>query len=153
MEDQYRRGMYTFRKRASPYPSFRKLDASRREVCLVDRSTTNTPVQALTTLNDPVYLEAAVHLAKRMEDIGKNNIHQAIAAGYRFTMQRPPTTDKLAALEKLFQEAHQHYTQQPAEAAKLIGATSDAAESSVLTAAYTMVANALLNLDEFLTKS
>jgi len=152
-EDQYRRGVYTFIKRTSPYPSFITFDASSREVCLVDRITTNTPLQALTTLNDPVYLEAAVHLAKRMEAAGKNNIQHAIAAGYRFTMQRPPTADRLAALEKLFQEAHQHYRQQPEEAAKLIGATPDAPTGNVLTAAYTMVANALLNLDEFLTKS
>src|SRR5690606_27006933 len=64
-EDQHRRGVYTFIKRTSPYPSYLTFDASSREVCLVDRITTNTPLQALTTLNDPVYIEAYVHLARR----------------------------------------------------------------------------------------
>ncbi|WP_332911144.1 DUF1553 domain-containing protein [Algoriphagus boritolerans] len=64
-EDKYRRGIYTFLKRTSPYPSFITFDAASREVCLSKRLVTNTPLQALVTLNDPVYLEAAKNLGKK----------------------------------------------------------------------------------------
>src|SRR5690606_28966627 len=63
-EDAHRRGIYTFLKRTSPYPSFITFDAASREVCLSRRIVTNTPLQALVTLNDPVYLEAAYYLAE-----------------------------------------------------------------------------------------
>ncbi|WP_353127148.1 DUF1553 domain-containing protein [Parapedobacter pyrenivorans] len=153
-EDQYRRGLYTFIKRTSPYPSYVTFDASSREVCLVDRIRTNTPLQALATLNDPVYQEAALHLAKRMEAKGKGKPTDAIQAGYLSVMQRPLASDKLTALERLFRETLAHYRQQPIEAAKLLGTSaSGAAQKDAATAAYTVVASALLNLDEFLTKS
>jgi len=152
-EDQHRRGIYTFIKRTSPYPSYMTFDASSREVCLVDRIPTNTPLQALTTLNDPVYMEAAVHLARRMIEAGAGDISRSIRSGYRYVMQRPLSDDKLAALEKLYQEAHTHYREQPTAAGTLIGKSSGTAEADAATAAYTMVASALLNLDEFLTKS
>ncbi|WP_257666816.1 DUF1553 domain-containing protein [Parapedobacter tibetensis] len=152
-EDQYRRGVYTFIKRTSPYPSYVTFDASSREVCLIDRITTNTPLQALTTLNDPVYLEAAVHLAKRMEAAGKGDVPQSIKTGYHLTVQKQLLPDRLVALEKLYREAYQYYRQQPEEAAKLLGTIAGSKEKDTATAAYTVVANALLNLDEFLTKS
>jgi len=152
-EDQHRRGVYTFIKRTSPYPSYLTFDASSREVCLVDRITTNTPLQALTTLNDPVYMEASVHLARRMIEAGSGDISRSIRSGYRYVMQRPLSDDKLAALEKLYQEAHRHYREEHDAAAKLIGKSAGTAEADATTAAYTMVASALLNLDEFLTKS
>jgi Protein of unknown function (DUF1553)./Carbohydrate binding module (family 6)./Protein of unknown function (DUF1549)./Planctomycete cytochrome C. len=153
-EDQYRRGVYTFIKRTSPYPSFVSFDASSREVCLVDRIRTNTPLQALTTLNDPVYQEAAIHLARRMETAGKGNMEKAIRWGYFSVMQRQLSREKFEILAKLFEETLAHYQEQPKEAAKLLGVSdrSTVAEN-VSTAAYTVVANALLNLDEFLTKS
>jgi len=152
-EDQYRRGVYTFIKRTSPYPSYLTFDASSREVCLVDRITTNTPLQALTTLNDPVYMEASVHLARRMMEAGSGDVSRAIRSGYRYTMQRLLPYDKLVALEKLYREAHAQYLEQPDAAGKLIGMFSDKAEEDATMAAYTAVANALLNLDDFLTKS
>ncbi len=153
-EDRYRRGVYTFIKRTSPYPSYVTFDASSREVCLVDRIRTNTPLQALTTLNDPVYQEAARHLAKRMEAAGKGNAQEAIQSGYLFVMQRDLPADKLQALQKLFDETVVHYRQQPAEAAMLLALpANEASERIATTAAYTVVASALLNLDEFLTKS
>ena len=62
-EDKYRRGLYTFVKRTSPYPSMTTFDVNMREVCYVKRIPTNTPLQALVTLNDPVYLEAALAFA------------------------------------------------------------------------------------------
>ncbi|WP_270087267.1 DUF1553 domain-containing protein [Sphingobacterium sp. SYP-B4668] len=153
-EDQYRRGVYTFLKRTSPYPSFISFDASSREVCLVDRIRTNTPLQALTTLNDPVYLEAAKNLAQVMEQDGKGNTTDIITAGYKRTMFKAPSKDKVLALEKLYQEALTNFSKQPKEAAKFMGLSeTDSQKQLASKAAYMVVANALLNLDEFLTKS
>lgn len=153
-EDRYRRAVYTFIKRTSPYPSFITFDASSREVCLVDRIRTNTPLQALTILNDPVYQEAALHLARRMEVIGKGDFRASIRAGYLLVMQRQPPPAKLEILEQTFREALDNYRQEPAEAARLLGKSAeDAVQQDVVVAAYAVVANVLFNLDEFLTKS
>ncbi len=154
-DDQYRRGVYTFLKRTSPYPSFISFDASSREVCLVDRIRTNTPLQALTTLNDPVYLEAAKHLASIMMNEGQGNVESCIQAGYRRTMLKDPVPEKLAALEKLYGQAHNNFSKKPNEAAKFLGVEplSMNRQDLIEQAAYMLVANALLNLDEFLTKS
>src|SRR3546814_2015408 len=104
-EDQYRRGVYTFIKRTSPYPSFVTFDGSSRAVCVVDRIRTNTPLQALPTLNDPVYLEAAYHLGKRMAGNAADGVDNGIALGYRLAMQRELTAAKLEALRKLYHAA------------------------------------------------
>lgn len=154
-EDQFRRGIYTFLKRTSPYPSFISFDASSREVCLVDRIRTNTPLQALTTLNDPVYIEAAKSLASIMKKEGKGDLKNSIAAGYQHTMFRKLSEDKLVALEKLYAQALENFEKRPGEAEKFMGENHKAANRNELLtdAAFTLVANALLNLDEFLTKS
>lgn len=154
-EDQFRRGIYTFLKRTSPYPSFVSFDASSREVCLVDRIRTNTPLQALTTLNDPVYIEAAKNLAAIMKKEAKGDLKSGIAAGYRHTMFRDLSADKLAALEKLYAQAYDNFEKRPGEAEKFLGKDHVSPDRKELLseAAYTLVANALLNLDEFLTKS
>lgn len=154
-EDQYRRGVYTFIKRTSPYPSFISFDASSREVCLVERVRTNTPLQALTTLNDPVYIEAAKHLAELMEKEGEGIRERVIEAGYRRIMFKKPSKDKIVALEKLHQQALENFKSDPEKAANFIGESlkDKNEEELVLQAAYMVIANALLNLDEFLTKS
>lgn len=154
-EDQFRRGIYTFLKRTSPYPSFISFDASSREVCLVDRIRTNTPLQALTTLNDPVYIEAAKNLATMMKKEGKGDLQNSIAAGYQRAMLKEASEEKLLALEKLYNQALSSFDKQPAEAEKFMGKDHKASSRQELAkdAAFTVVANALLNLDEFLTKS
>ena len=154
-EDQYRRAVYTFLKRTSPYPSFVSFDASSREVCLVDRIRTNTPLQALATLNDPVYLEAAKHLGDIMALEGKGDTKKSISAGYRRAMLKEADPKKIADLEQLYQKAVLEFSKTPAAAAKYVGDDLNKADSKTLSsrAAYMLVANALLNLDEFLTKS
>lgn len=154
-EDQYRRGIYTFLKRTSPYPSFISFDASSREVCLVDRIRTNTPLQALTTLNDPVYLEAAKHLSQLMEQDGNGDTKRAVEAGYKRIMLKTPTTEKVQALEKLYANAVKDFGKRPEAAALFFGDDSRglSKEKLIPKAAFMVVANALLNLDEFLTKS
>ncbi len=152
-EDQYRRGVYTFMKRTSPYPSFITFDASSREVCVVDRIRTNTPLQALTTLNDPVYLEAAYHLGKRMARSGADEIEAGIRLGYRMAMQRNLVEEKQEALRKLYDEAYAYYTADADALAKFNSEFRTTEPGDARIAAFSVVANALLNLDEFVTKS
>lgn len=153
-EDVYRRAIYTFWKRTSTYPSFMTFDASSREVCTVQRIRTNTPLQALVTLNDPVYVEAARTLAERMKEQGGEDIAKAISAGYQTAMLREIPGEKLKAFEQLYRDAYTNYKADFPEAAKLLQKEDTTKYSAPLVsqAAYTVVANAILNLDEFLTK-
>ena len=152
-EDQYRRGVYTFIKRTSPYPSFVTFDGSSREVCVVDRIRTNTPLQALTTLNDPVYLEAAYHLGKRMAGSAADGVDNGIALGYRLAMQRELTAAKQEALRKLYDEAYIHYSTDADALAQFNRDFRTTEPGDARVAAFSVVGSALINLDEFLTKS
>jgi hypothetical protein len=137
-EDQYRRALYTYWKRTSPYPSMIGFDAMAREVCSVRRIRTNTPLQALVTLNDPVYVEASAHLAQRMRDHSPELLSR-LRHGYKSTMCRDIDPERLEILEKLYLEAYEQYRQKDATEAERV--------------ATELVAAALLNLDEFLTKN
>lgn len=148
-EDQYRRALYTFIKRTSPYPSIITFDGSSREVCLQRRIRTNTPLQALVTLNDPVYIEAARHLAINMREAGGADQKACIRAGYKAAMYKDITPAKLAALEKLYAQALEQFRKDEKEKDTFMNAK----DAPVHEAALTVVANAILNLDEFLSKS
>ncbi|WP_341842559.1 DUF1553 domain-containing protein [Chitinophaga caseinilytica] len=150
--NQHRRGVYTFLRRTSPYPSAITFDGSSREVCLQRRIRTNTPLQALTTLNDPVFLEAARTLAERMGKDGGSDAKACIKRGYQLAMNKDITDAKTAVLEKLYRQALEQYQKDPAAADSLNMRQFPEKEKAHL-AALTIVANALLNLDEFLTKS
>jgi len=145
--DRYRRAMYTYWKRTSPYPSMVTFDSPSREFCQARRLRTNTPLQALVTLNDPVYVEAARNLADCMRESGKTP-EQQIQAGFRRIMLRDLAPRKLAVLVKLYRNTEQHYRQHPDEAHKLLA--FDRASSEL--AAMTVTANTMLNLDEVITK-
>jgi hypothetical protein len=138
--DQYRRGLYTFWKRTAPYASFMALDATSREECTVRRIRTNTPLQALALLNDQATFDAAKSLGAKM----KGPVDQALVYGFRAATSRRPTKVELARLQKLYANLKSRYERDPADAKKL-GSTPDLA-------ARIMVANALLNLDETVTK-
>src|SRR5205814_6241402 len=84
---QYRRALYTYWKRTAPYPSMMTFDAAAREVCTARRIRTNTPLQALVTLNDEAYLESARHFAYRMQEAG-NNIREQISKGYEMALYK-----------------------------------------------------------------
>ncbi len=150
--DQYRRGVYTFLKRTSPYPSSITFDGSSREVCLQRRIRTNTPLQALVTLNDPVYLEAARTLAMQMEKGGGKDPEICIQRGYKLAMNKDISAAKSAVLVKLYSQALQQYQKDPA-AAEAFNMRSVPDGEKAHVAALTVVANALMNLDEFLSKS
>ena len=151
-EDRYRRAVYTLLKRTSPYPSFISFDAGSREVCTVNRTVTNTPLQALVTLNDPVYLEAAYHLAKAMKDAYPDDPLRAISLGYEKALFIPIPPAKMNALLSLYEYAEQGYTTNPNEMEDFLSFSPDDEKNASL-AALMVVANAILNLDEFLTKS
>ena len=153
-EDKFRRGLYTEWRRSNPYPSMSTFDAPNREVCTVRRSRTNTPLQALVTLNDPVYVEAAQALARRIATSGPTSRDKTLFA-FRQVTSRNPTDDELNRLEKLFTASREQLQKQPDHAMKLatepLGPAPKDADIPEL-AAWTLVSNVLLNLDEMLMK-
>jgi hypothetical protein len=146
-EDQFRRSIYTYLKRTSPYPSMMMFDGSSREVCVSRRIRTNTPLQALVTLNDSSFVAASRSFAHRMMKEADTAPEQ-IRAGYKIMVVRDIPPNKLAVLNRLYTEALEHYTKNEEAKAKLTADTGAAPE----VAALTIVANAMLNLDEVITK-
>jgi len=149
--DRFRRGLYTFWKRTSPYPSFLSFDATSREFCTVRRLRTNTPLQALTLLNDTVYLNAAKALAKRMLTTGGKTPESRIDYGFRSIMVRKPAVQEMRRLEQLLTREEATFSSDQDAAAKLLAA-KPASPNLTDDAAYTVVAQVLLNLDEAITK-
>jgi hypothetical protein len=154
-EDRFRRALYTEWRRTSPYPSMATFDAPNREVCTLRRTRTNTPLQALVTLNDPVYLEASQALGRRMVG-NSDNVADRMRYGFRLCMARFPNEAELDRLVKLFEETRADYAKDNSDKAKKmatepIGPLPDGANVADM-AAWTTVANVLLNLDETLMK-
>ncbi|GAB3992152.1 hypothetical protein GCM10028807_24600 [Spirosoma daeguense] len=145
--DRYRRALYTHWKRTAPYPSMLTFDSPSREFCQIRRIRTNTPLQALVTLNDPVFVESAQTLATSMQKQGKT-VEQQIQAGFRQIMQRNASPKKLAVLVCLYQQSEAYYKQHPADAQTFL----DCKDHSPQLAALTVTANTMLNLDEVITK-
>ncbi len=152
--DRYRRGLYTIWRRSSPYPSFVAFDAPDRASCVVKRPRTNTPLQALTLMNDPVYVEAAVALAARiLREQPAPEVRPRLVHGFRLCLARSPSEVELGILARIHQRALTRYQDDPTAARALVAGwpgaqTSDAAEL----AAWSHVATVLLNLDEMITK-
>ncbi len=149
-EDRYRRGLYTEWRRTSPYPSMATFDAPSREVCTLRRNRSNTPLQALVTLNDPVFVEAAQALARRMIRAGASPVER-LEEGYRRVLSRSPSAAEQSEFAGLVAEMRATLIQDPARARALAGAPGGG-EETVEIAAWTTVANVLLNLDETLMK-
>jgi hypothetical protein len=153
-EDRYRRGIYTYLKRTTPYPSFMTFDGGSGETCLVRRIRTNTPLQALVTLNDPVYLEAAAALASRMVTDAADPQSRA-ERGLRLALIRPLREGEADPLVALQQDAQSMFEADPAQAEAFIaecrGQRGDMPAAEF--AAWIVTANVILNLDEFLTRN
>jgi cytochrome c553 len=150
-EDRYRRGLYTFVRRTAPYPSLTVFDAPSREFCTARRVRTNTPLQALTTLNDPVYFEAAKALAARiLREAGPDAEARATRA-FRLCTARAPKPAELAPL-LAFQAQQRARFEGDGDAARAVLGESATLADAPERAAWTMVANVLLSLDETLTK-
>ena len=129
--NQHRRGIYTFWRRVSPYPSMMTFDVPSREICVSRRIRTNTPLQALVTMNDPVFVEAAKAFAERMMKEGGEKIEEQIKYGYKLAMMREADEERMATLVGLYKSSLE------------LGELGSMA----------LVANVILNLDEVIMKS
>ena len=152
-EDRYRRSLYTFVRRSSPHPAMMTFDATSREFCTVRRVRTNTPLQALTMLNDEAAMEYARALARRMIESGPD-AEARLRFGFRACATRTPTDKEIARLLALYRDRAAYFGARETEAQKILRSENAAALNctSAELAAWTMVANVLLNLDETLTK-
>ena len=153
--DLYRRGLYVYWRRTVPYPSFVNFDAPSREACTVKRSRSNTPLQALTLMNDPVFFEAATALAGRM--LTEPNLtatpEDRVEYGFRLAASRRPISAEIEILVKRYQTELDRYRKNPKSVEKLLGKWKIPAKvNRAQFAAWIHVANILLNLDEVITK-
>src|SRR5206468_6824481 len=108
-EDRYRRGLYIFLRRSALYPTFKMFDAPSREVCSVRRPRTNTPLQALATLNDPVFVEAACGLARRTLTEATGSVEERATFAFRVCAGRKPEPRELESLVALYRKALARY--------------------------------------------
>ena len=150
-EDQFRRALYTYWKRTAPYPSMITFDGGAREVCITRRIRTNTPLQALTTLNDSSYLVMARYFAYHMQEMAGTNINQQIKNGYEAMMYKPITSIRLNALLNLYTASLSKFKNNENNSCEIIGVMDK--HNNPETAALVVVANAMLNLDEWLNKN
>ncbi|MGH9839921.1 MAG: DUF1553 domain-containing protein [Blastocatellia bacterium] len=154
-KDLYRRSMYTFWKRTVPPATLATFDAPDREKCVIRRAVTNTPLQALVLMNDPTYLEAARVLAARALREGGKDANSRIAFVFRMATARKPSAREIAVLRELLNRQQANYRRDLKSAASLLRigeSASDATMDPAELAAWTMVASAILNLDETITK-
>jgi hypothetical protein len=153
--DLYRRGMYTFWKRTVPPASLATFDAPDREKCTARRAFTNTPLQALTLMNDPTYVEAARALAQRALLEGGSDESARIAYAFRLATARKPSGKEAGVLKKLLDSRLDSFRKDRRAAARLVAVGESARDARLDVselAAWTTVASAILNLDETITK-
>ena len=150
-EDRYRRGLYTYLKRTTPHPMGTTFDGGSGEVCQIRRIRTNTPLQALVTLNDPTSLECAGGLAEWMS----GELDQRVERGLRRALIRPVTQDEVAALERLLADVRVMFEEHPEQAVALLAGARAQRPQSISQAEFAglvVVASTILNLDEFLSR-
>ena len=141
---RYRRSLYTYWKRSIPYPALMSFDVPSREVCSKRRLESNTPIAALTTLNDAAFAEFAQGLARRMKYKTEGSLEDKLSFGYRIATSSRPTPEVLAELTRAYHDIEKEYRENP-QLMKGIAGTPDGA-------ALTVLASLLLNLDAALTK-
>lgn len=148
-EDRYRRGMYTFSKRTAPYAMFTAFDSPSGEACVARREVSNTPLQALTLMNDTVFWEASQALGKKFADQA-GTVEERIDQLWRRCLVRPGTPEELALLADFLQAQQARLAAGELDAAAIAG---DAATNVAERAAWTVLARAILNLDETITRN
>lgn len=151
-EDRYRRAMYTFFKRTAPHPNLTVFDCPDANTTSVERRTSNTPLQALTTLNNECFVEAAQAMARRVLTSGAADDPQRLALALRWCVSRPPNNNELSAFAELLSSARSWYGEHPADAAAAVGPFQPEGVSPQEAAAWVATVRILLNLDEFLTR-
>jgi mono/diheme cytochrome c family protein len=159
-DDLHRRSLYTYWKRSVPHPAMLAFDMPFRETCTVKRTRTNTPMQALTLMNDPTFVEASKFLAARMIREGGSDAADRIAHGFWLVLARPPTPEELNLMTKALSRFQTEYAASPAEAQALleVGDAPDdpsfkAEPEARDLAAYTLLANILLCRDEAMMRN
>jgi hypothetical protein len=149
--DRYRRGLYTFFKRTAPHPDLTTFDCPDANTTNVKRTVSNTPLQALTTLNAEAYAEAAQALAKNVLQASKDDtarLNQAL----RLCITRPGNERELIALRVLLDESRAYYRTHADEAKTALGTHAAADVTVEENAAWVAVARIILNMDEFITR-
>ena len=155
-EKLYRRSMYTYWKRSSPAPSMMIFDSPTREKCNVRRNRTNTPLQALVTLNDPQFVEAARMLAERIMKEGGESIEDRIRFAYRLATARSASDSLVTLLTNAYQTELKTFQAETERARSLLSVGEfkrDETLNMAEHAAWTVIASLILNLDETLTRS
>lgn len=150
--DKYRRGMYIFFQRTTPYPMLMTFDAPDSNICCTRRERSNTPLQALTLLNDPVFYECARSLGKQLASDAEQSAEHTIQWGFRRCLGRDPQSGEQKRLMRLYSEAHRHFLNFPAEAQTLVGKANLSHSQFANAAAWIVLARTLLNVDEFYTR-
>jgi hypothetical protein len=151
-EDRYRRGMYTFFKRTAPHPNLTAFDCPDANTTCVERRTSNTPLQALTTLNNECFVEAAQAMARRVLTSGAADDQQRLTLALRWCVSRPPASGEVPTFAELLSGARGWYGEHPTDAAAAVGPFQPEGVSPQEAAAWVATVRILLNLDEFLTR-
>jgi hypothetical protein len=153
-EDRFRRGIYVIWRRSAPYPSFVNFDAPDRASCVVQRSRTNTPLQALTLLNDPAYVEIGHAFARRvLAEAPSGDLTERIKFAFRSCTGREPSERELQILSKVYYDEKQRLSEDKTALNKLIPEKKLAADVKLERGVWFYLGNILLNLDETITKS
>ena len=156
--ERYRRSLYIFRFRSVPYPLLQTFDAPNGDFSCVRRLRSNTPLQALVSLNEDTFMECAQALARKTLTEGGTSDTARIDYAFRRTLSRPPTDTERAELLALLEKQKQHLSESGVNATELATGKSDSSTkppanvTPTQLAAYTIVSRVLLNLDETITK-
>ncbi len=151
----YRRSLYTFLKRTAPPPVMSTFDATAREVCMVRRERTSTPLQALVLMNGPQYVEAARVFAEHLIEKNGTDVNARIVQGFRQCASRAPEEREVEILKALYDEQKAHFARHPDDAGKLLKIGDSKANQKLMLddfAATTVLCEAMLNFDETITK-
>ncbi len=155
--ERYRRAIYTFRRRSTPYPAFQNFDAPNGDFSCVRRSRSNTPLQALTTLNETLFVECARFMAWRVLKEGGNSDDERLTFAFRLCVARPPDTGEKAVLQSLLKKQRERLADNRAAASDIVSGQNDPGkltgdEDVREVAAFTIVCRAIMNLDETITR-
>lgn len=151
-EDKYRRGLYIFFQRTVPYPMLMTFDCPDSNVSIIRRSRSNTPLQALNLLNDPVFVECAQGLGKRLISEGPADAKEKLRFAFRLCLSREPSDAELTRLQGLLADEKKIYEKDVASAAKLVGDPKIEPEKAPEAAAWIAMGRTIMNLDEFVTR-
>jgi len=151
-EDQYRRAVYTYWKRTAAYPSMISFDGVQRVLCTARRIRTNTPLQALVTLNDSAYIDMARLFAYRIKKEAGASVDKQIQKGYELMLYKTMPKEKLNVFVDLYNQALNEFKTDDDKTKKLVG-TDNKEHNNASTAALIVVANAMMNLDEVVMKN